>query len=172
MRCAEHYVWCDKVGRPLNARSCVCICQVYEILQCDDAEKLIKKRKNPDESTLYYVSLKDTFEVIKRAHSYWPWWTWPYDEGTLAQISKHYRCTSVCARSVRRREKRDQWLRVWWCVLSWARSFHLGDKWIWLTCNPGRQLTTSGSWFIRIISRSSAYCEHSQPHVLLKLPSN
>jgi len=40
----------------------------YEILQCGDVEKLIRKRKNPDESALYYVSEEDTFDVIKRAH--------------------------------------------------------------------------------------------------------
>uniref|UniRef100_A0A4W3GZE2 KRAB-A domain-containing protein 2-like n=1 Tax=Callorhinchus milii TaxID=7868 RepID=A0A4W3GZE2_CALMI len=40
----------------------------YEVLQCGDVEKLIKRRTNPEEPPLYYVSIEDTFEVIKRAH--------------------------------------------------------------------------------------------------------
>ncbi|XP_052792275.1 KRAB-A domain-containing protein 2-like [Mya arenaria] len=40
----------------------------YEILQCGDVEKLIKKRTHPEESPLYYVTIEDTFDVIKRAH--------------------------------------------------------------------------------------------------------
>jgi len=49
----------------------------YEILQCGDVEKLIKNRNNPDEPPLYYVTMEDTFDVIKRAHiaTYWPRWT-------------------------------------------------------------------------------------------------
>ncbi|XP_052791955.1 KRAB-A domain-containing protein 2-like [Mya arenaria] len=40
----------------------------YEIIQCGDVEKLIKKRTHPEESPLYYVTIEDTFDVIKRAH--------------------------------------------------------------------------------------------------------
>ena len=40
----------------------------YEILQCGDVGKLIKKRTHMDDSPLYYVTLEDTFDVIKRAH--------------------------------------------------------------------------------------------------------
>ena len=38
------------------------------ILQCGDLEKLIKKRKNPEESPMNYLSIEDTYEVIRRAH--------------------------------------------------------------------------------------------------------
>ena len=31
-------------------------------------EKLVKKRTHPEESPLYYVTVEDTFDVIKRAH--------------------------------------------------------------------------------------------------------
>ena len=37
-------------------------------MQCGDVEKLIKFRKDPDESPLYYVSIEDTFDIIQRAH--------------------------------------------------------------------------------------------------------
>ena len=40
----------------------------YEILQCGDVENLIKKRIHLDDSPLYYVTLEDTFDAIKRAH--------------------------------------------------------------------------------------------------------
>jgi len=40
----------------------------YEIMQCEDVEKLIKRRQDPEESPVYYVSIEDTFEVIKRVH--------------------------------------------------------------------------------------------------------
>jgi len=48
----------------------------------------------------------------------------------------------------------------------------IGDMLIWLTCNAWRSHTVNGLWFIRIISQSSVFCEHWQPIVLLKLPSN
>ena len=38
----------------------------YEILQCGNLEKLIKKRKNPEESPMYYLSIEDTYDVIRR----------------------------------------------------------------------------------------------------------
>ena len=37
-------------------------------MQCGDIEKLIKKRFSPDESPMYYVSIEDTYDVIKSAH--------------------------------------------------------------------------------------------------------
>ena len=40
----------------------------YEVLQCGDAEKLIKKRQTPDETPVYYVSIEDTYDIVKRAH--------------------------------------------------------------------------------------------------------
>ena len=40
----------------------------FEILQCGDVEKLIKKRQTDGDTPLYYVSIEDTFDVIKRAH--------------------------------------------------------------------------------------------------------
>ena len=40
----------------------------YEILQCGPTEKLIKKRSTGQESPLYYVSIEETFDVIKSAH--------------------------------------------------------------------------------------------------------
>lgn len=40
----------------------------YEVLQCGDVEKLIKKRQTPDETPVYYVSIEDTYDIVKRAH--------------------------------------------------------------------------------------------------------
>ncbi|XP_068247971.1 KRAB-A domain-containing protein 2-like [Palaemon carinicauda] len=40
----------------------------YEVLQCGDLEKIIKKRQTLDETPGYYVSIKDTFHIVKRAH--------------------------------------------------------------------------------------------------------
>ena len=40
----------------------------FEVLQCGDVEKLIKKRTASDETPLYYVSIEETYDVIKRAH--------------------------------------------------------------------------------------------------------
>ncbi|XP_063600553.1 uncharacterized protein LOC134776736 [Penaeus indicus] len=44
------------------------ILQKYEVLKCGDREKLIKKRKSVDESPIYYVTIEDTYDIIKRAH--------------------------------------------------------------------------------------------------------
>ena len=38
------------------------------MLQCGDVEKLIKKRKSSEDPPVYYVSIEDTYDVIKRAH--------------------------------------------------------------------------------------------------------
>ena len=40
----------------------------YEIVQCGDVEKLIKKREKPDDEPIYYVTIEDTYDTIKRAH--------------------------------------------------------------------------------------------------------
>ena len=40
----------------------------YDILECGDVQKLIKKRKTPNEPPLFYASIEDTFDVIKKAH--------------------------------------------------------------------------------------------------------
>ena len=40
----------------------------YEVLQCGDVEKLIRKRKEPTESPIYYATIEDTYDIIKRAH--------------------------------------------------------------------------------------------------------
>ncbi|KAK4307308.1 hypothetical protein Pmani_020912 [Petrolisthes manimaculis] len=40
----------------------------YDVLLCGDVWKLIKKRNIPDETPLYFVTIEDTFDVIKRAH--------------------------------------------------------------------------------------------------------
>ncbi|XP_068224298.1 KRAB-A domain-containing protein 2-like [Palaemon carinicauda] len=40
----------------------------YEVLQCGDVEKIIKKRQTLYESPVYYVSIEDTFDIVKRAH--------------------------------------------------------------------------------------------------------
>ena len=40
----------------------------FEILQCGDVEKLIKKQLREEDTHLYYVSTEDTFDIIKRAH--------------------------------------------------------------------------------------------------------
>ncbi|XP_068241013.1 KRAB-A domain-containing protein 2-like [Palaemon carinicauda] len=40
----------------------------YEVLQCGDVEKINKKRQTLDETPVYYVSIEDTFDIVKRAH--------------------------------------------------------------------------------------------------------
>jgi len=40
----------------------------YEILECGDVQKLIKKRQTSDELPVYYASIEDTFDIIKKAH--------------------------------------------------------------------------------------------------------
>ncbi|XP_064099873.1 KRAB-A domain-containing protein 2-like isoform X3 [Macrobrachium nipponense] len=41
---------------------------LYEVLQCGPTEKLIKRRSTRQESPLYYVSIEETFDVVKSAH--------------------------------------------------------------------------------------------------------
>ncbi|XP_037787473.1 KRAB-A domain-containing protein 2-like [Penaeus monodon] len=40
----------------------------YEVLLCGDIEKSIKKCKSVDESPVYYVTIEDSYDIIKRAH--------------------------------------------------------------------------------------------------------
>ena len=40
----------------------------YEVLLYGDVENLIKRRSNPEQQPMYYVSIEDTYDVIKRAH--------------------------------------------------------------------------------------------------------
>ena len=39
-----------------------------KILQFGDVEKLTKKRLTEEDTHLYYVSIEDTLDIIKRAH--------------------------------------------------------------------------------------------------------
>ena len=40
----------------------------YEILQCGDVEKLIRKRDNLAEDPVYFVNIDEMYDIIKRAH--------------------------------------------------------------------------------------------------------
>ncbi|XP_041349605.1 KRAB-A domain-containing protein 2-like [Gigantopelta aegis] len=40
----------------------------YEILQCGDVEKLIRKRANFAEEPIYFVNIDEMYDIIKRAH--------------------------------------------------------------------------------------------------------
>ena len=40
----------------------------YEVLQCGDVVKLIRKRKEATDSPIYYATIEDTYDIIKRAH--------------------------------------------------------------------------------------------------------
>ena len=44
------------------------ILKKYEVLQCGDVEKLIKKRKSPEERPKYYATIEDTYDIISKAH--------------------------------------------------------------------------------------------------------
>ena len=44
------------------------ILKKYEVLVCGDVEKLIKKRKTPEESPMYYATIEDTYDIINKAH--------------------------------------------------------------------------------------------------------
>ena len=39
----------------------------YELLQCGDVQKLIRKKPN-QEHPLYFATIEETFDIIKRAH--------------------------------------------------------------------------------------------------------
>ncbi|XP_068224797.1 KRAB-A domain-containing protein 2-like [Palaemon carinicauda] len=53
-----------------NTKSCheYYLLSKYEVLQCGDVEKIIKKRQTLYETPVYYVSIEDTFDIVKRAH--------------------------------------------------------------------------------------------------------
>ena len=40
----------------------------YEVLQCGDVEKLIKKRKSPEDRPVYFATIEDTYDIITKAH--------------------------------------------------------------------------------------------------------
>ena len=40
----------------------------YEVLLCGDVEKLIKKRKSPEDRPIYYATIEDTYDIINKAH--------------------------------------------------------------------------------------------------------
>ncbi|XP_068209311.1 KRAB-A domain-containing protein 2-like [Palaemon carinicauda] len=40
----------------------------YEVLQCGNVEKIIKTRQTLGSTRVYYVSIEDTFDIVKRAH--------------------------------------------------------------------------------------------------------
>ena len=40
----------------------------YEVLQCGDSDRLIGRREHTDEAPLYFVSVEETFDVVKRVH--------------------------------------------------------------------------------------------------------
>ena len=44
------------------------ILKKYELLQCGDVEKLIKKRKSPEVPHVYYATIEDTYNIISKAH--------------------------------------------------------------------------------------------------------
>ena len=40
----------------------------YEILQCGDVEKLIRKKADSSQDPIYYAHMDDIFDIIKRCH--------------------------------------------------------------------------------------------------------
>ena len=44
------------------------ILKKYELLQCGDVEKLIKKRKSPEDPPVYYATIEDIYDIISKAH--------------------------------------------------------------------------------------------------------
>ena len=40
----------------------------YEVLLCGDVEKLIKKRKSPEDRPIYHATIEDTYDIINKAH--------------------------------------------------------------------------------------------------------
>ena len=44
------------------------IVKKYEALQCGDVEKLTEKRWSTTEQPLYYVTIEDTYDIIKKTH--------------------------------------------------------------------------------------------------------
>ena len=44
------------------------ILKKYEGLACGGVEKLIKKRKSPEDLLIYYATIENTYEIISKAH--------------------------------------------------------------------------------------------------------
>ena len=44
------------------------ILKKYEVLTCGDVEKLIKKKKLPEDHSIYYATIEDTYDIISKAH--------------------------------------------------------------------------------------------------------
>ena len=40
----------------------------YDVLTCGDVEKLIKKKKSPEDHPVYYATIEDTYDIISKAH--------------------------------------------------------------------------------------------------------
>ncbi|KAK7116507.1 hypothetical protein V1264_002174 [Littorina saxatilis] len=44
------------------------ILRKYEVLQCGPVEKLIKKREHSEETPMYFVTIEETFDVLRASH--------------------------------------------------------------------------------------------------------
>ncbi|XP_070188954.1 KRAB-A domain-containing protein 2-like [Littorina saxatilis] len=44
------------------------ILRKYEVLQCGPVEKLIKKREHAEETPMYFVTIEETFDVLRASH--------------------------------------------------------------------------------------------------------
>ena len=67
--------YCKTISELKEASSCskktshqYYLLKMYEILKCGDVEKLIRKRQDQDETPVYFVTIEETFDVIKRVH--------------------------------------------------------------------------------------------------------
>ncbi|XP_046560558.1 KRAB-A domain-containing protein 2-like [Haliotis rubra] len=40
----------------------------YEVLQCGDINRLIRRRQHEEETPLYFISIEETYEVVKQGH--------------------------------------------------------------------------------------------------------
>ncbi|CAG2229962.1 unnamed protein product [Mytilus edulis] len=40
----------------------------YEVLQCGDVKKIVKKRNSSDEDVKYYVCLEDMYSIVQKIH--------------------------------------------------------------------------------------------------------
>ena len=68
--CQHCHLWDSSHTEVLEARAATnitCCCR-YEILQCGDVEKLIKKWESPTVPPNYFVPSDDTFDILKCAH--------------------------------------------------------------------------------------------------------
>ncbi|XP_046553714.1 KRAB-A domain-containing protein 2-like [Haliotis rubra] len=44
------------------------ILKKYEVLQCGDINRLIRRSQHEEETPLYFISIEETYEVVKRGH--------------------------------------------------------------------------------------------------------